>query len=120
MVGCGSNPIKTENALSGSEILQLFSDKTYDLEKIRNGWQLKIYTARSGVAEVAFITGKRAGQTKTISWSVKDNKFCSHQKNGYTKCGLIVPQGKGIYYRLNLDNSIRAVASNFVSGNKLQ
>lgn len=47
MTGCGSQPIKTDNALSGSEIKALLGGKTFDIESWKD-WDMKEYYDQNG------------------------------------------------------------------------
>ena len=118
LVGCGSNPIKTDHALSGDEIKFLLSGKTFDIENWK-GWQLKSYYETAGTLKVHYLTGKIAGDIRSRRWTVENNTICVTKPNGRKNCGKIIPNGDGTYTRLNPDNTIRATLSNGKQGEHL-
>ena len=106
------------NALTTDEIKKLFSGKTSDWEKKKNGWKMKIYTAPNGEQTVHYITGKKAGEKRILKWSAEDNTHCAF-RDGKKRCGKIVSIGNGKYQKINSKGKVSNTITNFVNGKKL-
>ncbi len=83
--------------LTGTQIKELFSDRTYDIEKIGKNSKnhLKSYTGAEGLRLVYIPWKSKISKRK---WWVEENKFCgSHPKKG-DFCREIKVVGNGTYH----------------------
>lgn len=111
-------PLEAGESLTGEEIKQLFYNKTFEGIHLKNGWTFRNHAAPDGRCEVLFIGGKRAGQTRTYRWFVKDNMHCCDTGRRHI-CGTITDEGNGVYHKHRNGKKHIQTFMNFVSGPQL-
>lgn len=103
--------------LTGDQIRALFSDKTYDIEKVdvdkKN--HLSAFTS-SGGKRIVYIPWKDKHSKR--KWWVEGNKICSSHPKRDDYCREIVDAGNGVYHSLENGKHLSTV-SNFRDGNQL-
>lgn len=105
--------------LTGTQIKELFSNKTCDIEKVdakkEKKKYLKAYTSADG-KRLVYLPWK--DKTSERKWWVEGDRFCgSHPKNG-DYCRDILDAGDGVYHALDNGKHLRTL-SKFRDGNQL-
>ena len=63
--------------LTGEQIKNLLNDKTFNGHHEKSGWDMKIYANPNGEWTVNYLSGKKAGTTREMTWSVKGDVWTS-------------------------------------------
>ena len=103
--------------LTGDQIKSLFSDKTYDIEKVDvdKNKQLSAFTSSDG-KRVVYVPWKDKYSKRR--WWVEGNEICSSHPKRDDYCREIEDVGNGVYYSLEKGKH-RSTVSNFIDGNQL-
>jgi predicted small secreted protein len=121
LAGCNSTggvAADAQQALTGAQVQALFSGKTADWERMKNGNKTKVFTAADGEITVSYLNGKKAGEKRIAKWSVEDDMHCGIF-GGKKKCGKIVPQGEGVYQKIGRNGRPCCTIRHFVEGKQL-
>lgn len=104
--------------LTGDQIKTLFSNKTYDIEKVDvdKNKHLKAYTASDG-KRIVYVPWKDIHSKR--KWWVEGDKICSTHPKRDDYCREIVDVGNGVYHSFDDDGKHRSTVSNFRDGNQL-
>ena len=110
------NAVLAEEKLSGEQIKQLYSDKTFEGHSIEREKSYRAYSSVDGTLKV--LTPK--GKSKTRYWWVDDqDRHCVSKKKGAEgKCAEVFSIGYGIYKKIRDGEYVHSM-KNFVDGNQL-
>ena len=103
--------------LTGDQIKELFSNKTYDIEKVdvNKNKNLSAFTASDG-KRIVYVPWKDKHSKR--KWWVDGNKICGSHPKKESTCRNIVDAGNGVYHILDDGEHLRTF-SNFRDGNHL-
>jgi len=103
--------------LTGEQITLLFSDKTYDIEKVdvNKNKNLSAFTSSDG-KRIVYIPWK--DKLSKRKWWVEGNKICANHPKRDDYCREIVDAGNGVYHSLENGKHLSTL-SNFRDGNQL-
>ena len=103
--------------LTGDQIKALFSERTYDIEKVgvNKNYHLSAYTSFNG-KYIVYIPWKDK-QSKR-KWWVEGNMFCANHPKRDDFCLEIMLVSDGVYHSLE-SGKHRSTLSNFRDGNQL-
>jgi len=114
-----STTVYAGKVLTGDEIRELFSNKTCDIETVKNDRQdkkyLQAYTAADGLRLVNVPWKNKTSESK---WWVDGDKYCVNHPRKGDYCREIIDAGNGVYQALDNGRQIRTF-TNFRDGNQL-
>jgi hypothetical protein len=114
LVACsGVAPRDTGQALTGSEIQQLFTDKSFTLIGMKSGNELIVYAD----SEYCTMRYANASRRKTVRWYIEGDRHCC-LKDGKAVCGEIRAMGGGRYHKVSAGRHTHTMRE-FVEGNRL-
>ncbi|MCP5230973.1 MAG: hypothetical protein H6948_02565 [Zoogloeaceae bacterium] len=103
--------------LNQDELAGLLSDHSYHFTNEKNGWTMKIFTEAGGKQEMRFLTGKKAGTSRTVRWAVEDGQRCIY-RDDQRLCAPVYDMGNGTYHVVE-DGEHRGTIRDVQAGNQL-